>query len=110
MDAQATLDAYAAEMATRARDTGLQASMHNDQEWHDRVLAWIEGLTPGTEFSADDVRREWGASSAAGSVFRVARRRGLIDVVGLAESGSPSRRRGVQRVWRRTLRGGGASS
>jgi hypothetical protein len=98
---QATLDAYIAELASRARDTGLATAERNDAEWANRVFAWIAGLEHGVEVTADDARREWGTSPAMGSVFRRASQAGLISPVGLTESTAVSRHKGLQRVWRR---------
>jgi hypothetical protein len=99
---QATLDAYAEVLAARAREAGLQAAASADPEWVERVLNWLRALPRGVEVCADDVRREFGTSSAMGSVFRTARCRGLIEAVGMTESTAITRHRGLQRVWRRT--------
>jgi len=99
---QADLLEYAEMLATNARDTGLAVAESNDAEWVDRVLDWIYELAPGELVTADDVRSRWGASSAVGSVFRTASRRGVLVAVGLQESNAITRHRGLQRVWRRT--------
>ena len=100
---QADLLAYAKQLAETARDTGLDAAERHDGEWADRAYVWIHGLELGTILCANDVRRQFSTSSAMGSVFRKAAHAGLIVAYGLTESDAPSRRRGLQRTWRRSL-------
>ncbi len=80
----------------------MQFTVVNDAEWVERALDWLYDLAPGVEICADDVRREFGTSSAVGSVFRTAARRGVLQPIGLKESTAVSRHKGLQRVWRRT--------
>ena len=102
---QSSLDelrAYAAEFSDRARDTGLRAALANDAEYVERVLEWLYDLAPGVAVSADDVRREFGTSSAMGSMFRTAAYRRVIVHAGYTESKAVSRHGGTIRVWVRT--------
>lgn len=99
---QQTLEAYARELAENARDHGLAVAEAADAEWADRAYAWIEGLEPGAELDADDLRFELGRSSAAGSVFRRASRAGLIEPIGISTSRAVTRHGGISRRWRRS--------
>lgn len=80
---QESLEDYRRTFAEQARDTGLRAAASNDAEWAERVLDWLYDLAPGVEVCADDVRLEFGTSSAMGSVFRTAAHRRVLQPIGL---------------------------
>ena len=100
--AQASLEEYRQTLAERARDTGTSFAMANDAEFVELVLDWLYDLAPGVSVSADDVRREFGSSSAMGSIFRTAGRRGVLQKVEVKESTAVSRHKGLHYGWRRT--------
>ena len=101
MEQQSSLDAYAADLASAARDHGLTASAGNDPDWTSQALELIWQLPAGSRISADDIRADLGRSSAMGAVFHRAREAGWITCVGLIESRVVTRRKGAQRLWER---------
>ena len=92
---QHSLDDYAANMATTARDSGMAAAWSGDAQWFEDVLEWICGLPMNYRFDADLIRSVHGRSPAAGSVVNTAQRRGWIPSVGVARSKSVTRHRGL---------------
>jgi hypothetical protein len=100
--AQSSFDDYRSELATAGRDHGLQSAATNEVEWCDRVADWIYDLAPGHEFSADDIRREFGASKASGAVIRGCAQRHVIEHVGWTRSQAVTRHGSDIKVWRRT--------
>jgi hypothetical protein len=103
---QTELDAYAAEMADRARETGEERALNvtTDDDWNDRAWRAIVRLTElGIEFDADDLRAAVGrppSQGAMGAIIHKARRAGMIEAVGFGRSRSATRHAGLQLRWR----------
>jgi hypothetical protein len=83
-----------------------QLSLVTEKSYSEQARAWIEGLAPGEEFTAEAVRHAIGEpdeANALGAIFMRASKRGLITYRG-RDFRSPrhaARGRWV-RVWTRT--------
>jgi hypothetical protein len=104
--AQASLDDYAARLATSARETGQERALNvvTEDDWTTRAQDVLETFRIlGIEFDAADLRAEVGRApspGAAGAVIRQAAAAGLIRCTGFTRSRDPSRRGGFQLTWR----------
>lgn len=85
-----------------------RADENAEPDWREMALREIEALArSGFEFTCDDVRARVGEPDHAnrwGGLFLSARRAGLIELVMVRPSATPSRHAGLVRVWRGTGR------
>lgn len=100
--AQLDLESYRAELATRARDTGIESAARADDEWCRRVSEFIYDLAPGETFTADTIRSRFSASNASGPVILSAARRRVIRHVGWTKSTAITRHGSDIKIWERT--------
>ena len=99
---QLDLSEYQRQLATAARDAGLQSAAASDPDLLDEVVNAITELAwTGDVFSADHVRSRVGpgCSSLLGVAFRKVARQGLIAPAGITVSDAVTRHRGLQRQW-----------
>lgn len=88
----------------------IAAALEDSHEsWLEDAVSTIIGLSHAQEIlSADDLHREMRRpphGNLPGLAFTAAKRAGHIEPVGYQTSTAPSRKHGVQRVWRRKQEG-----
>lgn len=92
----------------------MTAAALEDNEWLEDAMSMIERLSiTEPEFTAEDLRRVMRPAPVAnwtGLAFTGAKRAGLIEPIGYQISGSPSRKNGVLRTWRRKINEGVAAA
>ncbi|MFW6077939.1 MAG: hypothetical protein ACOC71_09300 [Hyphomicrobiales bacterium] len=102
-DKQLTL-AIDSEIPDGAYDGAQQADDNAEAGWREQALREIETMARSRiPFTADDVRERVGSPDHPnrwGGVFLAARRAGLIEVVNVRPSATPSRHASLVRVWR----------
>jgi hypothetical protein len=93
---------YRDQVAARAKSVGLSRAKQGDPEGFDLACSVIRSLAGmGSDFTADDVRRESPIkSNSVGAAFGHLRRAREIACVGYTTSEVPSRHGAVIRVWR----------
>lgn len=98
------LDLLATQIPEGAYDGAQQADDNAEAGWRQAALVEIENMAQsGIEFTADDIRKRVGEPDIAnrwGGVFLAARRAGIIEVVAVRPSATPSRHAGMVRVWK----------
>jgi hypothetical protein len=108
IEAQASLEEYAENIAGHARDLGQERALAvtTDDAWIARAWdAIIRFVELDVTFDADDLRAAAGtppSSGAPGAILRRAALAGMIQEVGYRKSRSVTRRGGRQLVWRAT--------
>jgi hypothetical protein len=99
MSSQGSLLEYEREL----RDRGMDVALEHVEDWTERAWRIIDMLASTRQvFTSDDLVRRCGVPSSAnavGAIFKQARKRGLIEPVGLGQSTRPGRHAGSIRRW-----------